>query len=109
MGWTFTHKPKGSIKKFFEKEFNSDTCKVVDCKVKNFVAYIAYQTPKAIIALVCLLKYQRNDYFNFGYKDMDETMGPYYYDCPVSILNQLTPIGSELANKWRNKCRINRT
>jgi len=45
-------------------------------------------------------------YFNFGYKDMDETVEPYYYDCPKSILDLLTPTDNESANIWRQKCWI---
>ena len=48
------------------------------------------------------------DGFDFGYKDMDETCMPYYFDCPVSILNLLTPTDNEYANKWRNACREKR-
>ena len=39
------------------------------------------------------------------YKDMDETMIPYNYDCPISILNLLTPTDNENANEWRRLCR----
>lgn len=44
-------------------------------------------------------------YYNFGYKDMDETMIPCYYDCPKGILDLLTPTDNENANIWREKCR----
>ena len=44
-------------------------------------------------------------YYNFGYKDMEESMGPYYYDCPKGILDLLTPTDNECANDWRRKCR----
>lgn len=40
----------------------------------------------------------------FCYKDMDETYGPGYYDCPVSILNLLDKTTNEYALKWRKKC-----
>ena len=36
---------------------------------------------------------------------MDETCGPYQYDCPESILKLLTPTESKWANEWRAKCR----
>ena len=36
---------------------------------------------------------------------MEESMGPCYYDCPVSILNVLSPTDSEFANNWREACR----
>lgn len=41
----------------------------------------------------------------WGHKDMDETMEPYYYDCPAKILALLTPTDDDRANAWRNKCR----
>lgn len=40
----------------------------------------------------------------FYYKDMDETCGPCYYDCPKSILSLLSETDSEWANEWRKKC-----
>ena len=40
----------------------------------------------------------------FCYKDMDETMGPCYSNCPTSILKLLTPTKNENANKWRAAC-----
>lgn len=41
----------------------------------------------------------------FNYKEMSEDMGPYYYDCPASILDLLDETASETANKWRAACR----
>lgn len=43
----------------------------------------------------------------FGIKDMDETMGPCYYDCPNSILDLLSQTNNEYAINWRNQCREN--
>jgi hypothetical protein len=36
---------------------------------------------------------------------MSETMGPYNYDCPASILDLLGPPGNEYAANWREACR----
>lgn len=47
------------------------------------------------------------DGWDFGYKDMDETCGPYQYDCPKSILDLLTPTDNEFALKWRKACYDN--
>ena len=44
------------------------------------------------------------DYYNFAYKPMDETMGPYCYDCPVSILKLLSDTDNDYALAWRQKC-----
>lgn len=40
----------------------------------------------------------------FGYKDMLESMGPCYYNCPERILAKSTD-QSEYAVAWREKCR----
>jgi hypothetical protein len=60
-----------------------------------------------VCAVVCLVNYNTRDKegYVFGYKDMDETMGPCQHDCPAAILDLLTPIDSEWANAWRQKCR----
>lgn len=36
---------------------------------------------------------------------LTETMGPYNYDCPASILDLLGPPGNEYAAQWREHCR----
>jgi hypothetical protein len=54
--------------------------------------------------VVFLTSVDENDYYNFSYKDMDETMGPCYYDCPTGILKLLSPTDKEYAIKWRNEC-----
>ena len=56
-------------------------------------------------AAVVLTSVDSKDHFNFSYKDMDETCGPYKYDCPKGILDLLTPTDNEYANNWRAKCR----
>lgn len=43
--------------------------------------------------------------FNFGYKAMSETSGPFSYDCPKSILDLLSPTTNENALEWRRACR----
>lgn len=57
-----------------------------------------------VFAVVCLTSVDMKDHFNFAYKDMDESMGPYKYDCPKGILDLLTPTESEYANNWRKLC-----
>ena len=40
----------------------------------------------------------------FGYKDMSEDMCPYYFDCPIEILELLSPTENENAIEWRKCC-----
>ena len=58
-----------------------------------------------VFGCVCLTSVDMKDYFNFSYKDMEESMGPYNYDCPASILDLLSPTDNEYALNWRQKCR----
>lgn len=62
---------------------------------------------KNVFAVVVLTSINMKDYFNFSYKEMYESAGPYYYDCPKGILDLLTETDNEYAINWRNKCREN--
>ena len=48
-----------------------------------------------------ILCYVMEKYNTWGYKDMDESMHPYYYSCPLSYL-ELAP---EKNREWRNGVR----
>ena len=63
------------------------------------------ENEKSIFAAIFLTSTDAKDYYNFSYKEMDETVGPCYYDCPKGILDLLTPTNNEWANNWRTKCR----
>lgn len=47
-----------------------------------------------------LLRAQRG--YGYGYKDMDEGMHPYYYNCPLSYLKLATPT----CEAWRERVRM---
>ncbi|MET0373771.1 MAG: hypothetical protein ABW128_05875 [Rhizorhabdus sp.] len=79
--------------------------------VGNRVWYGAAQkiendVPGDIVAIVCLVRWNPRDKENlhFGYKDMDETMGPCEDGCPERILKLLTPTTYEGALDWRRRC-----
>jgi hypothetical protein len=42
---------------------------------------------------------------DFSYKVMEEGLGPFYYDCPESVLDKLSPTDNERALRWREACR----
>lgn len=60
-----------------------------------------------VFATVFLTSVDANDFYNFSYKDMDETCGPCECDCPKSILALLTPTENEFAQEWRKRCYEN--
>lgn len=74
------------------------------CLVGNILWSVWEQTIKAEDRtdryIVCdLLQYQRD--YGWGYKDMEESCGPYYYSCPLSYL-EMTPVANE---NWREVVR----
>ena len=62
-----------------------------------------------VFGAVCLTSTNMKDYYNFAYKDMDESCGPYQCDCPKGILDLLSPTESEYALQWRKQCYENLT
>ena len=119
MGWTFTNRSKGQpIKDFFAERFDFDEIKngvrhsgkILDCAMKRWTeVYISYEIingdERKVVALVCLVRFNREFQYNFGYKDMDETMGPCICDCPERILKALTPTDDKTSNEWRQACQ----
>ena len=123
MGWTsynaHHYNSKGNVDVLaevnsmlnWEDEYRK--CEVLKSSRHGSTVYSAVKcTNKAtgvenVVATIFLTSVRNNDYYNFSYKDMDETCGPYYYDCPKAILDLLTPTESEWANNWRNACREN--
>ena len=77
----------------------------------TYYAAIKYQDEnerkEIIYGIVILTSVNNKDYCNFGHKEIDETMGPFYYDCPKSILDLLAPTENVSANEWRKYCREN--
>ena len=57
-----------------------------------------------VFAAIFLTSVNMKDYHNFSYKDMDESVGPFQYDCPKNILDLLSPTDNEFALEWRRKC-----
>ena len=56
-----------------------------------------------VFACVFLVREGENDDDYTYIKDMDETQHPYYYKCPVWIMELLTPTDNEYANEWRKQ------
>ena len=124
MGWTWQrakfYKPNGSIDRKAECDAlcswtNAKTgghCEVLKSAMVGSTWYGACKlslpdTEPIVFAGIFLTSVCKRDYYDFGYKDMDETVGPCQCNCPKSILDLLTPTDSEWANQWRETCRAN--
>lgn len=134
MGWTgycATHYKNGKIDRkaecdaYFMEGLNRGNFKVLKSTLKGAVYYAAIQnmvkydgkdengediyTPidnGKVWAAIFLTSVENSMFY---YKNMDETYGPDYYDCPKSILNLLTETTNEYALNWRQLCVENVT
>lgn len=124
MGWMYSYSQVSDVKHHIEHNeglFTSsstpgNTWDVLDSSIVGSTYYAAVlrkwpgDTKGYVFAAVILF---RNPQSGFGYKDMDESMGPCEVSCPLRILNRLTPIedmpgglaGNEYAAGWREKVR----
>lgn len=73
----------------------------------NYIYVDLPEEEQSVSAVVFLTSTDMKDYFNFSYKDMCESMGPYKYECPKGILDLLSPTDNEYANEWRKACYQN--
>lgn len=64
---------------------------------------------RSVVGIICLVRYNPRDRegYIFGYKDMEESMGPCESECPEPILDLLTPTDKQYAIEWRARCREN--
>ena len=128
MGWTSyhaTHYKSGKIDRkaecdaYFLEGLNAGHFEVLKSTMVGSVYYAAVRGLKQcedngniyaatpVFGVVFLTSVDTKDYFNFSYKDIDETMGPYESNCPKSILDLLSPTDNEYANAWRQRCMDN--
>lgn len=115
MGWTCYHvDPDFDRKDEMDRKYNWENehrrVRVLKSSLVGSTYYAALEVEdldcgeKYVSAAVCLTSMNNRDYYNFGYKDMGETMGPNEAKCPVGILKLLTPTDDEYALAWRERC-----
>jgi len=107
MGWTFYHKPKGikavdSIIAGCGPEFAKRI--VASSATREAVFLVAqFHEPESEVyvpdadgmiraLLVYAIKSVPKEHYNFGYKDMEEGMGPYGCPAPMSIIAQCSEL-----------------
>jgi len=114
MGWSYTNKPQNeSNLEFFRKLWEDEGFKIIDGGTvhrKTFYGVCERQFKsgeKTRFVIICLLDYRIDEFYNFGYKDMDETCGPNERECPerlLKLLEDYPPNDSLWATEWRKAC-----
>jgi hypothetical protein len=113
MGWLFSTNFNPDRRAELDKQLNRRTenseYRVLKSAMVGATYYAAVEVTRGdtreVIAVVILTEASRDG--GWGYKDMDETMGPYEARCPAGILNLLTPTDNKTALEWRQRCRDN--
>lgn len=122
MGWLFMRDmgghatPRAYLDNQFTYEREHHRLTVLASSMVRSTYYAACERLEAngdrqVFAIICLTKTSTGarDGCTFGYKDMDETVGPYESDCPAAILDELTETEYPHAIEWRARCRANLT
>lgn len=113
MGWLYKHDPINDPVAYLTDQYNHDgehrTYRVLTAaRVANTVYMAVKITEKTtgnayVLAAVILISNTRKH--GFGYKDMDETMGPGECACPDRVMRLLSPIedipNPSYATEWR--------
>jgi hypothetical protein len=122
MGWLYMQSLKGYYgpRQYLDAQFTFTrpelTSKVLRSALIGMRVYYAAiehvrheKNDRTVFAVVCLVRYNPRDRegYIFGYKDMDETVGPNESDCPEVILDLLTPTEYPYAQAWRSRCQEN--
>lgn len=112
MGWMSfpMNKP---VKNWFVDQINCENYEVLDVALVSRVTMYAAVKHKETGEVYChinLIQWSPKSEYNFSYKPMSEFAGPGVIDCPLRILNLLTPLDNDkdpngFAREWRKKVK----
>lgn len=104
MGWLFCAESKKNLVEHLIANISKD--RYIRHSVRGNNLWVLMWTVDKAEKFILLLRMQGTKgnslpaYCRWGYKDMDETMGPYYYDCPISMIHEST-CSDPRAVEWR--------
>lgn len=84
MGWLYNTYPQSKqdfVKELLQRNFNPNYVRLLKHSLRGNQLWTLIQPVKGDPVIVLFLL--GRDDGCWGYKDMDESMGPYYYDCPI--------------------------
>ena len=117
MGWTGSQYYGKDRKEFLIKEFTQENAThkwyLTDISMRGSVCYCIHWVEdkttgtKQHEALVILTEKRRGDDGWIYYKNMGESVMPYYFNAPKSLIAKLNKLGepyNDNAKQWREKC-----
>lgn len=108
MGWLFHSNPdigkKELVAELRRPHRFSKGCAVLKSSVVGNNHWYLLRAPDGTVTIGLDLLQSGGIGEGWGYKAMDESCGPFYHDCPLSYLDQVTaPVG--YAAEWRSRVR----
>ena len=107
MGWLigYTQDKKTFVQEMLGK--SSPTCVFEEHAVRGNNLWVRASNPivreDSSFILLFLLRKDRG--YGWGYKEIDETMGPCELDCPIGMLDRCAAPMGEVAAAWRARVR----
>lgn len=109
MGWTFTKSSRADLIEEITRDqslANGGVCRTLRKSFRGNVMYtLLAETREGKTTKLIGVTLLAREGSSWGYKDMDETMGPHYYDCPLSFLDEADAPRNETAAEWRATVR----
>ncbi len=125
MGWTFTSgATRADVIRVQTKGFVNDSgklaCIAKCCTGNNLWAVFERTvkertedgtvTPARTYRFICLFMLSNHRSYGWGYKDVDESMGPTYYNCPLKYIEMaeampMPAVEMHYAAEWRQAVR----
>lgn len=99
MGWVYAWPTARSVYDEIVREYHPIAYRAVDFGHKLW-AVCQDGEHRFIVEFLC--RVQQGEW---GYKVIDETMGPEDVNCPLSLLEKCTPPLNTMAEEWREKVR----
>ena len=103
MGSTTGFNSRTDVVDTLVKQHSTNGFSIIDRKATNFGRHLwMLIQPKKGPSFICLFvlsSYQHD----WGYKDVDESMGMYQWDCPATLIQQADPPSTETAKQWREQ------
>lgn len=85
--------------------FSGVLWKVMETTIHDTGCAFPRKKPKVLKWIgVDLIRYDK-EMRGWGYKDMDESVGPHYYSCPLSYLDEVPQPESTFCRDWRDRVR----
>jgi len=111
MGWFFTRgATRRDVIDELLREGTSDAgtfCRALRHCLRGNVMYVLHESGprEGVRRWVGVYLLDREKDYGWGYKPMDESVGPLYYNCPVSYLDEADEPVNETAARWRAEVR----